>query len=239
MPYQSDENGNHMKYIVVVEDNPEIKILIEGALNEHRVIFCSTILDAKNELKSNRLDLLLLDIELPDGDGLQFLSELISSKAIDEKPIIILSGKTTLSNKVMAFTIGAEDFISKPFEPIELKARVNSKLLKYSKAHFNSEFFSFGDLEFDIPKQKVWVVNPTGQRQAIETTSLEFKLLIKFVKSPERIFSRENLLDDIWGANINVNDRTVDTHIGHIRKKLSSSKIKIETVVGTGYRIII
>lgn len=226
-----------MKSILVVEDNPEMKILIDSSLQEFDLTFQGTIKGATEALQSRQFELILLDIGLPDGDGLRFLAELTNRPDTRNTPVMILSGKSETANKVMAFSVGAEDFISKPFDPIELNARVTAKMKRTQRHRESAEVFRAGDLQIDVLKQKVRVVTPSGPED-IELTTLEFKLLLTLARAPERIFSREYLLEEIWGENLSVNDRTVDTHVGHLRKKLARSKSKIDTVIGSGYRFL-
>jgi DNA-binding response OmpR family regulator len=228
----------NMRHILVIEDNAEMRILVEAALDEYQLSFSPSLTTAKESLLKTRFELILLDLGLPDGDGLRFLAELSGQQETKDIPVIILTGKSETVNKVMAFSIGAEDFITKPFDPLELKARVSAKLRKSEKQHQLAEILRVGDLKIDVLKQKVWWQKQTDLIP-IDLTSLEYKLLLHFVRAPDRVFSRDFLLNEVWGMNISITDRTVDTHIGHLRKKLARSKTKIETVIGSGYRFLI
>lgn len=223
-----------MSPILVVEDSPEIQILIQGALPDHELILCGSLAEAERALKEQSFSLILLDIELPDGDGLRFLASL-AALAGEPPPVFILSGFSQTPNKVMAFSVGAEDFIAKPFDPLELRARVAAKLAKKEKTKRQGEVIRAGDLTADLSRQAV-TVNIGGKPEALDLTGIEFRILMCFLKEPNRVFTREDLLDRAWGQAVNVTDRTVDTHVGHLRKKLGKSKSKIETVVGSGYR---
>lgn len=225
-----------MKEVLVVEDNPEMKILIEATLEEFLLTFSASVKDAIQQIQKKKFDLILLDLGLPDGDGMKVLVESTSSAGF-QTPIIILSARNETMVKVMAFSVGAEDFISKPFDPLELKARVAAKLKKSESQQNQRDFIKLADLQLNLPKQQAIVLKKSGS-SILDLTSLEFKLLLCFVRSPERVFSREYLLDNIWGNEVSVTERTVDTHVGHLRKKISGSKVKIETVVGEGYRLI-
>jgi DNA-binding response OmpR family regulator len=224
-----------MRNMLVVEDNAEMRILVEAALDEYQLTFASTLKDAKDALLKRKHELILLDLGLPDGDGMKFLAELSGQPETKDIPVIVLTGKSETVNKVMAFSIGAEDFVSKPFDPLELKARVAAKLRKSEKAQQLSEVLRVGDLKIDVLKQKVWIKDA----EPVELTTLEFNLLLNFARAPERVFTREFLLNEVWGMNVSVTDRTVDTHVGHLRKKLAQSKTKIETVIGSGYRFLV
>ena len=210
-----------MNSILVTEDNAEMRILIEDALGEFNLTFANDLKQTRDVLAANHFDLLILDLILPDGNGLELLSEL---RAI---PVIVLTGKSETSVKVEAFSIGADDYVVKPFDPLELKARVQAKIKKASR--FAADDVRVGDLQIDIPKQKV---------NGIDLTSLELRLLLTISRAPEKVFTRESLLREVWGAGLSVTDRTVDTHIGHLRKKIAGTRSKIDTVVGLGYRFL-
>jgi DNA-binding response OmpR family regulator len=226
-----------MKDILTVEDNPQMRILVEAALNEYDLNFATTLSESRQLLSSKRFDLMILDLALPDGDGFQLLTELSNDRRLSEMPVIVLSGKSETATKVIAFSIGAEDFVAKPFDPLELKARVAAKLRKAERQTDQHKSLKVGDLQIDVPKQKVWISRTDGPL-AVDLTSLEFRLLLTLARSPERVFTRDYLLSEVWGENLSVTDRTVDTHIGHLRKKLSPSASRIDTVIGSGYRFL-
>src|SRR6185312_6237204 len=135
-----------MRDILVIEDNAEMRILVEAALDEYQLSFGASLKEAQDILPKKRFDLILLDLGLPDGDGLKFLAELSAQPDTKEVPVIVLTGKSETVNKVMAFSIGAEDFVTKPFDPLGLKARVASKLRKSQRHHQLSELMRVGDL---------------------------------------------------------------------------------------------
>lgn len=267
-----------MKNILVVEDNQEMKILLQACLEEYLVDFVETVAATKEILKNKNFDLIILDVGLPDGDGLKLFSEMSLSHEIynQDTPVIFLSGKTEISNKILAFSMGAEDYISKPFDPLELRARISSKLRKRDHEKQKNEELSCGDLFIEVSKQAVWIttkvtssvldkigqanrsgksnrpdqsttgLGTTGlgatagkERIRVDLTSLEFRLLLALASHPEKIYDRETLLQKVWGDDISVTDRTVDTHMANLRKKLAKSKCKIETVIGAGYRFMV
>lgn len=227
-----------MQKLLLVEDNEVMRVLAANTLKEFSLSMVATLKEAQSIMQNNTFDLILLDIGLPDGDGLAFLNQLSSGNGA-QTPVIIISGKTDIANKVTAFSFGAEDFISKPFDPIELKARVSAKLKKIEQAKTNSDLLKIGDLLITVSKQKV-VIQGNGNDQApVDLTTLEFKLLLALAKHPERVYTREHLLSEVWGNDLSVTLRSVDTHVAHLRKKIHKSKVKIDTVIRSGYRLLV
>jgi DNA-binding response OmpR family regulator len=226
-----------MKSILLIEDNAEIRILVEASLDPLRVAHVGTIAEARSILDRENFHLIILDLGLPDGDGLKFMTELNNSKTGQPStPVFILTGKSDTANKVIAFSLGVEDFITKPFDPVELRARVNAKLRKLENQQDEREIIKIKDLAIHLTRQRVYLVKDSNQEE-IPLTSLEFKLLTTFARAPERVFSRDQLLDQVWGSATHITDRTVDTHVGHLRKKIAASHVRIETVINEGYRL--
>ena len=227
-----------MKQILCIEDNPEITLILESTLKPHRVDIARELAEARRLLTQKQYDLITLDVSLPDGDGLRFLQEL--SSTIDAKgiPVFILTAHDDVAQKVSAFSVGADDYIVKPFEPRELLARIEAKLRKLESQKGLLENVRMGDLTISVPKQKVWREVGEGNK-VIPLTSLEFKLLLNLIKAHGQVLSRMALLKEVWGEEMHVTDRTVDTHIGHLRKKIADSKVQIQTVVGEGYRVVV
>lgn len=224
-----------MKQILCVEDNREVQILVRAVLAEYMVVCASSLEEAKRYLREKNFDLIILDIELPDGDGLKMLTEINHIRT----PIFILSSKAETANKVIAFSLGVDDFISKPFDPIELNARISAKLRKMDKDVEEKNIIRIKDLIVDGVKQRIYLTRKNAtETEVISLTSTEFRLLMTFVKSPDRVYSREQLLDKVWGTDINITDRTVDTHVNHLRKKIKNSQVKIETILNEGYRLL-
>lgn len=228
-----------MHKLLLVEDNEVMRVLASNTLKEFALSMASNLKEAQVLMTTNTFDLILLDIGLPDGDGLTFLNQLSNASGV-QTPVIIISGKTDIASKVTAFSFGAEDFISKPFDPIELKARVSAKLKKIEQAKTNSDQMKIGDLIITVSKQKVVIqTNGSNEQVPVDLTTLEFKLLLSLAKHPERVYTREYLLSEVWGNDLSVTLRSVDTHVAHLRKKIHKSKVKIDTVIRSGYRLLV
>lgn len=223
--------------ILLIEDNKEVSILVREVLSSiAEVDWAGDIQTAKKLLEDNDpYSLILLDIELPDGNGLSFCSHLQAMEI--SAPIFFLTAHSELSEKVLGFTAGAEDYITKPFEPLELKARVESKLRRIQMMKENASLLKWPSIEIDKDKQEVHLQND-GQWQKADLTSLEFKLLIYMANRPQQVVSRDSMLNDIWGENIHVYSRSVDTHVSKLRKKLGPAAHLIESVHGTGYKFM-
>lgn len=229
-----------MKNILYIEDSPELFLMVREALKPHQVTQATTLRQAELALQQKVFDLILLDLGLPDGDGLHYLAEKYSdqSKNLHKTPLFVISGKNEVSSKVMAFAMGVDDYISKPFHHAELKARVEAKLRKSSAQIVDQEVLQLGNIKMDLARQRVLVVHH-NQEEELPLTRLQFKLLTKLMKTPERVFSRNQLIESVWGDSTNITDRTVDTHIAHLRKKIAEASVRIETVTGEGYRLVV
>lgn len=224
------------KKILFVEDTPETQLILQSLLKDYKVITCVSLEEATRSLNHGPFAAIILDIELPDGDGLRFLAE--CPDAIKKQAaIFIISGKNALANKAMAFTYGADDFISKPFDPIEVKMRIDAKIRKMSEQNSSNENFKIEDLMVNVAEQRLYLENENEAVQ-INFTSLEFRIFTFLSKNRDKVISRDEIINHIWGGRVHITDRTVDAHIAHIRKKIAPSRVKIETVFGSGYKLI-
>ncbi len=225
-----------MKNVLVVEDCAEIQILVKGSLGGlYNIFFANTVIDAKKILSQNTPDLVIIDIVLPDGDGFELCSHIKSDFKTQAIPIFFLTSKTETKDKVLGFSLGADDYIVKPFDPLELRARIESKLKKSGELYRQSELMWKGRLKIEIPFQKVFLVSENEQTE-LNLTPFEFKLLYYFIAHEGSILSREQLLHAVWGNDVSVVDRTVDTHVCTLRKKLLSEAGYIKSVFGEGYK---
>lgn len=230
-----------MKQILCVEDNQEMILILRHVLKEHNVDIAQDLRESRQFLSRKKYDLITLDVGLPDGDGLKFLEELAAHSSWRDIPVFILTAHEETPYKVSAFSLGAYDYIVKPFDSQEFIARINAILKRMDGSNGSTSSLTpiqCGDLTISIPKQKVWVGgNGNEEGELVALTSLEFRLLLNLAQAQGKVLSRHSLLKEIWGAEMHVTDRTVDTHIGHLRKKISNSKVQIQTVVGEGYKI--
>ncbi len=221
-----------MNKILLVEDSVEIYTLVHRALNNTcEMTWVKNIEDAKESMISNRYSIILLDIELPDGNGLDYCAELNSSNP--NQAIFILTSHSSLSDKVLGFTAGADDYITKPFEMLELKARIEAKLKKLSDQ--TSLKFKNDIIEIDKNCQSVKVKDGEKFVDA-NLTHIEFRLITYLSDRIEQVIPRDELLNEIWGKDVYVYARSVDTHVSKLRKKIGSASELIKSIHGVGYK---
>ena len=179
----------------------------------------------------NLPDLILLDLMMPGMDGLEVFRRLRSDKRTDSVPIIILTARSSESDRVVALELGADDYITKPFSPRELAARVKAVLRRSSSRSLPPAMIRHGDLTIDLTRREV-----SGAGRSISLTASEFRLLHFLAEHPGQVFSRSELIDGALGREVSVTDRTIDVHITGLRKKMGSFGEAIQTVRGFGYR---
>ena len=221
--------------ILLVEDEKSIVTLIKYNLEKEGFkVFCSeTGEDALKIIKEKIPDLVILDWMLPDTSGIDVCRQIKIDKKLKNIPVLILTAKGEPDDKIKGLEVGADDYVTKPFNNKELLLRVKS-LIKRSKPSLLDETATFKDLKIDRIKKKVFRDN-----KEVKLGPIEYKLLDFFIKSPQRVYSREQLLNNVWGENINVESRTVDVHIRRLRKAINmDNKIDlIRTVRSSGYSL--
>lgn len=221
--------------ILVIEDEPDIRRNLEYNLGREgfKASSVGSLDEANEKIKSKKFDLILLDLMLPDGSGLDLCKKIKSNSETEATPIIILTAKDDEVDKVVGFELGADDYVTKPFSVRELILRVKA-ILKRSDTKTKEVVEverQFGDLKIDIDSHEVHV-----DSQLIELTALEFRLLKELVDKRGRVQSRDQLLSEVWGYNAEVTTRTVDTHIKRLREKLGSMGKYVQTIRGVGYK---
>ena len=183
-------------------------------------------------IESNLFSLVLLDLMLPDGSGLDLCKKIKSNSETEHTPIIILTAKDDEVDRVVGFELGADDYVTKPFSVRELMLRVKAVLKRGNK---NKEIVQverqFGDLKIDIESHEVYV-----DSKQVNLTALEFRLLRQLLDRRGRVQSRDQLLSDVWGYSSEITTRTVDTHIKRLREKLGPMGDYIQTIRGVGYK---
>jgi len=220
--------------ILIIEDEIAVREMLTFALknNGFETFEAGNSEEALNIVSKNNINLVLLDWMLPGKAGVDIAISLRSSINTKELPIIMLTAKSEELDKIMGLESGADDYITKPFSTKELIARIKA-LLRRSAPQANMEVVTFGSINLNPMTHKV----KDGDKNIILGPT-EFNLLHFFMTHPERVYSRTQLLDFVWGANVYVEERTVDVHILRLRKSLESEASKyIQTVRGAGYRL--
>ena len=221
--------------ILVVEDEPNQVELIEFNLNSegYEVVVARDGEEALNLAEEENPDLILLDWMLPKVSGIEVCRQLRRSKMTREIPIVMLTARSEESDKIRGLDIGADDYITKPYSIKELLARVRAAMRRPSASVISDQLI-VGKIVVDLQKH---IVAIEGLQVNLGPT--EYRLLVTLMQSPERVFSREQLLDHVWGISANVDTRTVDVHVGRLRKviEVGANKNIIRTVRGFGYAL--
>lgn len=209
--------------------NHELKTTLSRSAH---LTWASSLSDAKRLMASENYDMIILDLILPDGDGIDFCFSLQNSHK--NTPIIVLTSLDDVSKKVSSFAAGADDYITRPFHSIELQSKIDSKLRNVSKQSKTYDLYKWKEIEISKSKQEMIVYHQYGE-QRFELTAMEFKILCMFSNLTETVLSRDMILNEIWGDDVYVAPRSVDTHISKLRRKLGDKAHVIQSVHGTGY----
>jgi len=218
--------------ILVADDDRNIVDLVRMYLHKagYDVVVARDGDEAQRELRNGTFDLAILDIMMPGPDGLQIIRTL---RRRSDLPVIFLSARTSDIDKVAGLQFGADDYVTKPFNPAELVARVQSVLRRSrSLGEPAGEHISIGELRMDVPNRTA-----TVKGEPLSLTPKEFDLLATFARFANVTMDREKLLDLVWGTSF-YSMRTVDVHVVRLRSKLEGSGVRIETVWGSGYRLV-
>lgn len=220
--------------VLIVDDDQDILEMLSGAFSKAGDFLVSTALDGQAALSKARGELprlIILDLMLPKMPGLEVAKILKCDSDTRHIPIMMLTAKAAEVDRILGFELGASDYVTKPFSPREVVLRARSILNRNGSARVDRTL-QLGNITVDVTAHSVLV-----DRVSVRLTMVEFKLLTKFMESPKRVFSRQQLLSDVWGYHRTIDTRTVDTHIRRLRFKLGKSGDIIETIRGFGYRI--
>ena len=220
--------------ILVVDDEPDLLELVRVNLSQagFEVETAETGRQALERLRRATPDLLILDLMLPDLSGTEVCRHLRADPTLGGIPIIMLTARADEVDRVVGLEIGADDYVTKPFSPRELTLRVRAVLRRRQPASgAGAQVLERAALRLDPERHRCFV-----ESTEIELTAKEFALLQGLMMRPGRVMTREQLLDDVWGTDIAVTTRTIDTHLKRLREKLGAASHLIETVRGVGYR---
>jgi len=222
-----------MARILVIEDEPALLKVLDYNLRQagHEVFLAPRGEEGLRLARERHPDVILLDMMLPDVQGTEVCRTLQQSQETRDMPIMIVSARGDEVDRVVGFELGAVDYVVKPFSVRELLLRVQAILRRAKAKTSERHMIEFGLLRIDEEAHRVWV---SGEE--IELTLLEFKLLLSLYENKERVQTRSALLDGVWGMDVNITTRTVDTHVKRLRDKLGAAGDYVQTVRGIGYR---
>lgn len=222
------------KMILVIEDEASIRDMLRFALEraDFRVSLAQDVPNARLRIAEARPDLILLDWMMPGVSGVEYARELKGTATTRDIPIIMVTARAEEEDKIRGLNIGADDYVSKPFSFPELIARIQA-VLRRTMPGGEEERLAVAGLQVDAASQRV-----TAKGDPVRLGPTEYRLLHFFISHPERVYTREQVLDRVWGQNVYVEERTVDVHIRRLRKALAPYGYDgmIQTVRGTGYR---
>jgi len=225
-----------MMNILVVEDDRDIREMVCQSLaqNDYLTIGCPDVEKAKQSIKKQCPDCLVIDWMLPDGSGVDLIRWLRRKKRYRQIPVLMLTARAQESDKITGLDSGADDYLTKPMSLRELNARVKALLRRPAVYQEQMDEIQAGPLRLNTRSHEVSV-----GAAPIDLTRTEFKLLKLFIENPKQVFTREQILDAVWGVNTYLGDRTVDVHILRLRKLLKphGAAGMIKTVRGAGYRL--
>jgi DNA-binding response OmpR family regulator len=217
--------------ILVVDDELNILELVKLYLDNegYQVETASRGGEAITKMAAVNPDMVILDLMLPDIDGFEVCRQIRSKSNI---PILMLTARKEDVDKIVGLEMGADDYLTKPFNPRELTARIRAILRRFQSGQKNSEIVEIGNLRIDLARHETSV-----KGQLLNLRTKEYALLTTFAQNPGIVFSREKLLEMVWSFDYYGETRTVDVHINHLREKLNGSNVNIETLRGTGYKM--
>ncbi len=219
--------------ILVVDDEPDLVELVRFNLKEagYEIDAARSGREALALLRRRPPDLLILDLMLPDVSGTEICRQVRSDARLAGVPVLMLTAKSEEVDRIVGFELGADDYVTKPFSPRELVLRVRALLRRASGEGEGAEVLEQATVRLDVDRHRCQV-----DGDDIDLTAKEFRLLETLMRRPGRVMSRERLLDEVWGTDITVTARTIDTHLKRLREKLRGAGPLIETVRGVGYR---
>lgn len=227
--------------VLLVEDCQMAQTLVKACLHSICDIkTVETLKDARSAMETGNFDLLILDVQLPDGSGFDFCERYVKQERASSTPVVFLTGETHITQKVRGFELDAADYITKPIEPKEFSARIATHLRKLGMpAHTNLPYLVRGEFRIDLSNHTATISPDVGSSRDLNLTPTEFKLLVHFIRNENKLISRDELRKAAWGNKVHVTSHTVDTHLSALRKKLGPESRYLQAVIRKGYRFTI
>jgi len=225
-----------MMNILVVEDDRDIRemVCLSLAQNDFQTAGCSNLQEARKTMETINPDCMVVDWMLPDGSGIELIRWMRRQQQFQQVPVLMLTARSQEADLITGLDSGADDYLTKPMSLRELNARVRALLRRPAQYEESQDLLEFGGLTLNVRTHEVTVAGA-----GVDLTKTEFRLLRLFIENPRKVFSREQILDAVWGVNAFLGDRTVDVHILRLRKILQphGAERMISTVRGSGYRL--
>lgn len=223
-----------MAQILYLEDNPESQAIFKGLIEpRHQVVVADSIHSAMDLIRTRHFHTIVLDVELPDGESFSLIPKIKESALNRYTPVVLLSCRDSLNSRVIGLTLGADDFIAKPFQPLELIARIEARL-RGGKAQTRNQVIDFWPFRVDLAHMTISIFEDEEER-VFDLTLIEFKILKYFLENENKVVTRDEVAGSVWGKNINLGPRTIDTHIYSIRKQLGPYSNYIRSISKVGY----
>jgi DNA-binding response OmpR family regulator len=221
--------------VLLVEGSMDVAERVAAALgDDFDVTTVGTARDALRHAEVGRYDLVMLDVILPDGDGFELCRALQRDPGHGDTAIVFLSAHSDTEDRIAAFSVGADDYLEQPFDRRELRTRVMARLRRLRDLRQRDSLIRRGDLQLDLTRQRAILSGDAGDEE-LDLTPHEFRLLFQLARDENRPISREQLMRSVWG-NVVVYERTIDSHLSNLRKKLGTRASYIQSVRGIGYR---
>jgi two-component system alkaline phosphatase synthesis response regulator PhoP len=223
-----------MKKILIIEDEKDIVNLLTHYLEKegYQVLSTSDGIRGMQSARNDHPDLIILDLMLPQMDGLEVCKKIRSVPETASVPVIMLTAKSEDSDKIVGLELGADDYVTKPFSPKELTARIKALLRRSSRQEEERPAYQYGPVQVNVARH---IVKADGKE--VRLTAKEFGLLVQLLKNKGRVMTRDALLDHVWGYDSDVTTRTVDVHIRRLREKIPFLSTAIVTVLSHGYKL--
>lgn len=219
-----------MKKVLIVDDDQENLELVADMLRaEFQPLMASSGREGILSAVREQPDLILLDVNMPEMDGFEACKRLREQPGTRQIPIIMLTTASSLDSRVKGLDLGADDYITKPFQVRELVARIHARMRRHEIDRKAETSMELGNLKLDSKSFQVWV-----NSESVKLTRIEFELLRYFMEHPNEVIDRQKLLGDLWPDAV-VTNRTVDTHVANLRKKIKGFSFPLETIYGSGY----
>lgn len=221
--------------ILIIDDEIEVCETVSEILEEagYTTQYCISPIAALEKVTEDDYELIILDVNFPDGNGYQVCSEIRSLDNYKSVPIVFLSGNASESAQVTGYRVGGDHYISKPFGPNQLIAIVARYQDKISKKNMESIFQTYKNLKVDVLTQKIYCKD-----KELKLSHKEYQILLFFISHPEEIISRERILNQVWKNNLEIKDRTIDYYISQIRKKIQDDSCEIKAIYQEGYKLV-